>query len=245
MISNIYHTIVYQPLYNGLILLINLIPWVDAGIAVILFTIIIKLILFPLSKKAVTTQIQMKQIEPELQIIREQFKDDKQEQARKTMQLYKERGVRPFMSILLIFIQLPIIFALYRIFWHSGLPTVNKELLYGFVGIPNYINMMFLGLIDISSKSIVLAVLVAISTFFQAKLMAPKTQQKTETQGKTNTDSFKHDLARSMRVQMIYVFPIIAGFISYGISAAIALYWITSNLFTIGQELVLKRNIKK
>lgn len=243
MISNIYHSVVYQPLYNGLILLMDTIPWADAGIVVILFTIVVKLVLFPLSKKAVTTQIQMKKIEPELAVLREQYKDDKQEQARKTLALYKEKGIRPFMSVLLIFIQLPIIFGLYRIFWHSGLPTVDSSLLYRFVTEPEYINMVFLGLVDISSKSIPLAVIVAISTFLQAKLMAPKAAEKPLSHG--GTDSFKHDLARSMRVQMIYVFPFIAGFISYGISAAISLYWITSNLFTIGQELVLKKTLKK
>lgn len=242
MISSIYNAIVYQPLYNGLILLMDAIPWADAGVVVILFTVIVKLCLFPLSKKAVNTQMQMKAIDPELTALKEKYKDDKQELARKTMELYKEKGVRPFMSILLIFIQLPIIFALYRVFLHSGLPVVNTDLLYGFVHIPDHINMVFLGLVDISKTSLVLALLVGLATFMQAKIMAPKISANTAS---TSGDSFKHDFAKSMSIQMRYVFPVIAAFISWKISAAISLYWITSNLFTIGQELFLKRKLNK
>jgi len=240
---NIYNVLVYEPLYNGLIFLMDTIPWANAGIVVILFTIIIKLIPSLFQKKAVTTQIQMKRAEPELALLREKYKDDKQEQARKTMQLYKEKEIRPFLSILLILIQLPIIWALYRIFWHGGLPQVNTDILYSFVDMPmQTINMVFFG-IDITGKSITLALLVAVSTFLQAKIMT--TSAVTPEKPKPGENTFKHDFARSMRVQMLYVFPIIAGFISYGISAAISLYWITSNLFTIGQELVLKRGINK
>lgn len=220
----------------------DLIPWADAGVAVILFTIIVKLILFPLSKRAVTTQIEMRRIEPELKALQEKYKDNKQEQALQTMKLYKEKGIRPFLSVLLLFIQLPIIFALYRIFWHSGLPSVNSDILYPFVSDPTPVNMIFLGVVDISSKSVVLAVIVALTTFLQAKIMASKNILQKLAPGEA--PSFKHDLARSMNIQMVYIFPLVAGFISYGISAAIALYWITSNLFTIGQELYLKRNLK-
>ncbi len=221
----------------------DVIPWVDAGVIVVLFTAIIKLILFPLSKKAVNTQIQMKAVEPELAEIKEKYKNDKQELARKTMDLYKEKGIRPFTSVLLVFIQLPIIFALYRVFWHSGLPTVNTDILYSFVHVPESINMMFLGLINISLKSKILAVLVGLSAYLQARIVTPKPVPKKDTN--PNDNSFKHDFARSMSIQMRYVFPIIAVFISYGISAAISLYWITSNIFTIGQELFLKRKLKR
>ncbi len=247
MISSIYHAAIYQPLYNGLVGLISILPWADVGIVVILFTIIIKLALFPLSKKSVATQIQMKKIEPDIAKLREEFKDNKQELALRTMQLYKEKGVRPFLSVLLVFIQLPIIFALYRVFWHSGLPVVNTELLYSFIHAPSAdtINMNFLGLINVSSKSIVLAVLVGISTFFQTKIMAAKLTPAPASAQDTEADRFKKDLAKSMHLQMKYVLPLLTAFISYGISAAISLYWITSNIFTIGQEIVLKRKLDK
>jgi YidC/Oxa1 family membrane protein insertase len=141
-------------------------PWMDAGIAVIIFTILVRLVLFPLSKKAIVTQVRMKQLEPQLRHIRESMKDDKQGQALKTMALYKEKGVSPFSSFFVLLIQLPIIYALYAIFMRSGLPVVNETLLYSFIQVPT-INMHFLGLLDISKSSVFMAVIAAASQFLQ------------------------------------------------------------------------------
>ncbi|MCI5108671.1 MAG: YidC/Oxa1 family membrane protein insertase [Candidatus Pacebacteria bacterium] len=215
-------------------------PLFDAGMAVLLLTVIIKLILFPLSKKAVITQLRMKQIAPELEKVKEEYKDDKQVQAQKTLELYKENGIRPFASILLIFIQLPIIFALYKVFLQSGLPEINTELLYSFVPTPENVNVMFLGLIDITSKSWILAICAAVTNFFQIRYSMPAYTPK---EGAERT--LKDDFAKSMQLQMKYVFPVVVLFIAYSISGAIAIYWTTSNLFMIGQELVLRKHKRK
>lgn len=235
MILSLYHNLIYQPLYNGLVFLVDLLPWADAGIIVILFTIIVKLILFPLSKKAVSTQYQMKKYEPELNSIKEKYKDDKQEQARQTMAFYKDKKINPFSSFFLILIQLPVIIALYRIFLNSGLPSVNAELLYSFVPAPENINMLFLGFFNIMQKNWILALLVGISTYFQIQFSMPPTKPRTE------SDTFKDDFARSMSLQMKYIFPVISTFFSYSLSGTIALYWLTSNLFTIAQEAVVRK----
>jgi len=242
MISSLFNTILYQPLYNGLIFLMDLLNTVsitDAGIAVVVFTIIVKLILFPLSKKAVSTQIKMRAIEPQVKELRETHKEDKQKQAQEMMKLYRENDVNPFSSFILIFIQLPIIIALYWIFLKSGLPEVNTELLYQFVTQPDHIDMNFLGLINISAKSWVLAGLAAVTSFFQIRYSMPKPGPKKE------NASFKDDLARSMNMQMRYVFPVVIFFVAYTISGAVALYWTTSNIFTIGQELVIRKQVKE
>ena len=233
-----YQAVIYQPLYNGLIFLMDIIPWADAGVAVVLFTIIVKLILFPLSKKAVVTQQKMRQFDPELKKIKEKYKD-KQEQAKQMFAFYKEKKLNPFSSFFLILIQIPIVYALYSIFMSSGLPQIKEEILYSFVNVPPAVDMVFLGLVDISLKSWILVILVGVTAFLQMKIAMPKIDLKEK--GKT----FKDDLARSMSVQMKYVFPVIAAVISYTISGAIALYWLTSNLFAIGQEIYIKRKIKK
>lgn len=234
-------TLLTQPLYNGLVFLMDTSPIIDAGIAVILLTVIIKLILFPISKKAVITQLRMKQIAPELEKVKEEYKDDKQEQAKKTLELYKENNIKPFASILLVLIQLPIIFALYRVFLHSGLPEINTELLYSFVPTPDNVNVMFAGLIDITSKTWILAIAAAVTNFFQIRFSMPAYTPPEK--GKERT--LKDDFAKSMNMQMRYVFPVVVLFIAYSISGAIALYWTTSNLFMIGQELVLRKHKRK
>jgi YidC/Oxa1 family membrane protein insertase len=234
--SYLYHLLISTPLYNGLILLMDASPWIDAGVAVIILTLFVKLILAPLTKKSVVTQLKMKQIEKDLAQIRDKFKNDKQAQAMETMALYKKAGVNPFSGILLVLIQLPIIFALYAIFLKSGLPVVNTELLYPFVKVPS-VNMEFLGFINIAAKNIYLAILAAVVQFFQIRLSMPATPKS-----ENKTPSFQEDLARNLNTQMRYVFPVMLFFIAYSTSATVALYLIVSSLFTIGQELWIRKH---
>jgi YidC/Oxa1 family membrane protein insertase len=236
----IFHTVLYQPLYNAFIFLFDVLPWFDAGVLVVVFTILVKLVIFPLSRKAVSAQMELKSVEPELAAIREKYKTDKKEQAKRTMDLYKEKKINPFSGIIVVLIQLPIIFALYYVFLRSGLPKLNDGLLYSFIARPENINMNFLGLINITHKSYVLALLAGITSFFQIRFSVPA-YKKSGDSGK----SFKDDLAKSMNTQMRYVFPIIVLFISYSISGVVALYWTTSNLFTLGQEFVIRKKFKQ
>lgn len=240
--STLYNTIVYKPLYNGLIFLMDVIPWIDAGVAIVIFTVIVKLILFPLSKKAVVTQLKMKKLEPELAEIKKQNKDNKQNYALKTMELYKKNKVNPFASIILILIQLPIIFALYKVFL-GDLNNINPEFLYSsFVTVPEAINTHFLGLFDITGKSIFLAILAGVSSYFQIRFSVPITPKNVNKDNMTKEERFKHDLTRTMGTQMRYMLPILAFIVSWTVSGAIAVYWITSNIFTIAQELVIRRS---
>jgi len=231
-----FNTFIYTPLYNGIVGLMSALPSFDLGVIVIIFTIIIRLILFPLSKKSVETQLGMKEIQPQLDEIKKKHKNDKQKQAELTMQLYKESGINPFSSIFLILLQLPIIFGLYFIFIRAGFPEIDASILYSFISSPENVNVLFLGIIDVTEKSIILAALAGITQFVQAKLATPPDVGS----GK----GFGAQFAKTMQLQMKYVFPIIIAFISYSLSATIAIYWTTSNLFTIGQELYLRRKFK-
>ena len=168
--------------------------------------------------------------------IKKQFKNDKEGEAKATMAAYKEAGVNPFSGVLMLFIQLPVIWALYRIFLYSGLPTVNTSLLYPFISAPAHVSMMFLGLVNIMNKSIPLAILAAVATFFQLRLA---TQRQPAPQG----DGFSESLARSMQTQMKYIFPLLVFFISYRISGVVALYWCATSLFTYLQELHIRKKL--
>lgn len=236
MFSYLYHTFIADPLYNGLILLMDAIPWVDAGVAVILFTIIIKLVLFPLSRKSVITQLRVKEIEPELNIVKEKYKNDKQVQAQEIMNLYRNKGINPFSGIFNILIQLPILIALYSIFLKSGLPVVNTDILYDFIKVP-VVDMNFLGLINIADKSIILSIIAAVAQYLQIRYSLPPTPK-----AKPNA-SFQDDLARSVNMQMKFVFPIVILFISYTATATIALYLIVSSLFMIAQEIYIRKHL--
>lgn len=239
MFKALWHTIFYDPIYNGLVLLLDHIPTADIGISIIIVTVVVRLILFSLSVKAVRTQIIIKQIDPELKEIKKKYANDKQQQAQKTLQLYRDKNINPFSSTLFAFVQIPVIFALFWIFSRSGLPEINADILYSFVEIPKKVNMIFLGLIDMGGKSLILAILAGLTQFIQLRLSLPPMKERSE------NASLKEDFARSFQLQMRYVMPVFMGFAAYVFSAAVALYWLTSNLFTIGQEFVIKKRIRE
>jgi len=241
MIGTAWNTIFYNPLYNGFIFLADIIPSADLGIVIILFTIVIKLALFPFSIKAVKTQQAVKEVEPELKALKEKYKDDKQMQATKTMELYKEKKIKPFSGFLLILIQMPIIFAMYFIFLRGGLPEVNLEILYSFVPAPETLNTMFLGFVDVTSKSVVLALFTGITQFAHTRLSMAKMGSSDK---KFGEGSMKDDFAKTMKLQMKYVLPVFVTFIAYTLSSAIALYWTTSNIFHILQELYVSKKYR-
>lgn len=236
--SYLFNLTISKPFYNGLILLMKILPFFDAGVIIVIFTIIVKLVMLPLSIKASKAQLEMKGIEKDLNAIKEKYKDNKEEQSKKTIEYYKEHGINPFASIFILIIQLPIIIGLYRVFLKSGLPIINTTLLYSFVSAPASVNMIFLGLINISEKSIVLAVIAGITTYFQISL-ASKSQRDDSGQGTQN------DIAKAMALNMKYFFPVLMTFIAYSISSAVALYLITSNVFAVGQEIYIKKKYHK
>ncbi len=236
MLSNIWNTVLYQPLLNALAFLVFIIPGGDVGVAVIILTILVKLLLFPFSQKSIKNQAAMTMLAPELDKIKKNG-FSKEEQARLTFELYKKHKTNPFSGCLLVLIQIPIIFALYYVFF-KGI-NFQSELLYSFIHIPENINMIFLGIIDVSKKSLILAILAGVSQYLQAHFM-PKPAISS-----IATGSFQENFTKSMHMQMKYFFPFIVTFIAYSISGAVALYWITSNIFAVGQQIYVNKTEKK
>src|SRR3989344_783395 len=144
-IVNFFNVFLYYPLFNSLVLIYNYIPGHDFGIAIILLTIIIRLILYPLSVKALQSQKALQKFQPQLQELQKKYKDDKEKQAKETLELYRKEKINPFSGLFLAMIQLPILIALYNVFW-KGLKPEELGHLYGFISNPAHINAMFLGL---------------------------------------------------------------------------------------------------
>ncbi len=232
---------IYEPLYNALVYLIDIVPGHDVGIAVIILTLAVKVLLIPLSRQAIRTQVAMRAIAPEMEALKTKYKDNQEEQARAMFALYKERGIRPFSTFFLVLLQLPILFGLYWVFWKGGLPAINSEILYGFIPAPPKVDMSFLGLIDMGERSLLLALLTGVTQYIYTRLSMGPRQPKMHTE----EASFSADMARSFDLQARYVLPVLFTAISYSLSAALPLYWATSNIFMIGQELLMGRGLKQ
>ena len=178
--------------------------------------------------KSIKSQKAITELQPQIREIRQRFKQDKEKQARETMALYKKAKINPFGSFLPLLIQLPILFALYQVFW-KGLRPGEMANLYSFISRPEIIDPTFLGIINLAAPSIMIAVLAGIAQFFQTKMMTPasagKPKQKTTP-----------DFSGMMQKQMLYFFPLFTVFILWGLPAAIGLYWIVTALFSILQQ---------
>jgi YidC/Oxa1 family membrane protein insertase len=178
----------------------------------------------------------MRKIEPEMKKIKEKHKDQK-EQAQKIMELYKEHKLNPFSGCFLMLLQLPVIFALYYVFLQGF--KFDAVVLYSFVHLPETVNSYFFG-INLLGKSVTLALVAGASQYYQLSFAMPAVTPKEA--GKELT--FQEEFTRNMSLQMKYIFPVMVFFIAYTISSAIALYWIVSNLFAIGQELYVRKTVK-
>ena len=229
----IFNITLYQPLFNGLVLLYIYIPGHNFGIAVILLTLLIRLLLYPLSLKSIESQKSLQKLQPEIRKIQLKYKN-KAKQNEELMKFYREKEFNPFGGCLPTLIQLPLLIALYRVFWR-GLQPQQLKLLYGFVPHIATINPMFLG-IDLSSPNIVLAVLAAIGQFIQSKMMMPTKAALKEPKEKMS------QFSQGMQKQMLYLLPLFTFFILWKLPSAIGLYWTATVVFSVIQQyIVLKK----
>lgn len=207
----------------------NTIPGHDFGIAIILLTVFIRLVLYPLTKKGIESQKAMTLVQPKIKEMQEKYKDNRAKQAEEMMKLYREYKVNPFSGFLNLLIQIPILFALYKVFM-AGFDPNSLNGLYGFVNHPGTIDPMFIGLLDLSKASPVLAVIAGILQFIQTKMMMGKT---TPTQSKKSNEP---DFSKIMHHQMLYILPVLTVVIAWKFPAGLPLYWVVTTLFSIGQQ---------
>lgn len=219
-----FHEILYRPIFNLLVFAYNIIPGHDLGIAIILVTLIVRIVLHPLSQKAIKSQKALEALQPKIKEIQEKHKA-KEDRARAVMEFYKESKINPASSFIPIILQLPLFFALYRVFL-SGLNTESLSALYPFISNPGELKTVFLGIINIAHPNAVLAVLTGVAQFFQSKAMI---QKKKETQG---ASSGSPDMAKMMSKQMLYVMPLFMVFIAWRLPAGLAIFWIVTSLFS-------------
>jgi YidC/Oxa1 family membrane protein insertase len=227
--SFLWYEILYKPLLNALIVLYNTIAFGDMGIAIIELTIVIRLILLPSSIKALRSQITLQKLQPELEKVKQKYKDDKQKQTQATMEFYKKYKINPLSSCLPTLIQLPFMIALFWIL-RDALNTNNMHMLYSFVTKPAQINTYFLGVVNLAaSKNYILAALAAITQFIQSKMIMPKS-----TSGEKGMQSM-------ISTQMIYFMPILTFVIAITLPAGLALYWTVTTVFAIVTQYFILR----
>lgn len=235
-IVTIFNTIIFEPLLNLLVIVLNVLPGHDFGLAIIVVTVITRVLLYPLSHKAAVSQRKMMNLQPELQEVKDKHKNDRQAQAKAQMALYRKHNVSVFGGINMLLLQFPILIGLYRVFLMEFTPE-NFEHLYSFVAKPEVVNTMFFGIIDLTVPSIVLGILAGLAQFLYSRMLyAGNKRKKAAKKGEP-------DFQRIMATQTMYIFPVIIAFISTRFPAGLALYWIAGSLFSFGQQYIINKTV--
>ncbi len=236
--GEILNSIFYQPLFNLLILIYSFVPGQDLGVAIILLTVLVKVVLAPLSWKQLAAQKALQDLQPKLEELKKTHKDDKQALMQGQVKLFQENKINPLSSCLPLLIQLPFLIALYYVFV-NGLKGDSFSLLYSFVPHPQQLNHTFLGILNLSeTKNILLAVITGAMQFWQAKmLMTKKPPQVPGSKDET--------FATMMNQQMLYVMPAFTALIVYQFPNGLGLYWFTQTLLGIIQQYIFTGMQKK
>lgn len=232
-----FHTIFYEPIYNLIVLVLTIVPLHDIGATIVIVTLIVKGMLLPFNLSALRTQYTMKRVEPEMKRIKELQKKDPQAASKAMIEVYKNEKINPFSSLIAMALQIPIFFALYFVF-SKGLFNDPKSI-YSFVVFPETLHTHAFGLFDVTQKNIFMAVLAGISSYILAR-------RQTQGMGENNDPkdySFQNQFMKSMKIQMMYVLPIIIIFSGSVLPAALSLYWFVSNIASTLLDIYTKNKL--
>lgn len=234
-----FHTFIFLPLTNVLVFLTSFL-WGNIGLSVIVMTILVKLVLLPFSYSTTKNQIAIKKIQPLIDDIKKNHPDSA-EQTKKIMELYKEHNTNPLSGCLPLLIQLPIIIGLYRVFLQGV--SVDPTFLYSFVHAPEHLSNIFLGL-NMTNKSILVAFAAGITQYFQLKLSPSFKEDPSKVLAATPPD-IQTAMMENMQKTMKYSLPVMITFFAAIVPAAVALYWVTSNVFMIIQEYWINKRLQQ
>ncbi len=259
---NIFEFLIVQPLFNLLMALYNVIPGGDFGVSIVIFTILLRIVMYPLVKKQLHQTKLMRKLQPELERIKKQTKGNRQLQGIQMMELYKSRGVSPFRSIGILLVQLPIFIALYlviQVFVHraefakytydflENLPSIKH-----IVDNPQLFNETFLGVVNLTQSAfangnvnlvlVALAIAAAVGQFYQSRQVMPQDPSKNRrlrdimSDAASGKEADQSEINGAIMGKMIYVLPFFMLFIMLSLPGAIALYYATSTFVALIQQ---------
>ncbi len=225
----LFDEILYKPLFNGLVFLYSSVALGDLGLAIIFLTVLIRIILFPLFHESLRHQRLTQELQPHIKKIQETHKKNKEAQTKAILELFAHHKANPLTPIILILIQLPILFVLFKIF-NGGINEESLSFLYSFVSRPETINHTLLGLVDLSRTSFSIVILATAAQYLQSILSVPKFKPGVNL---TQAEKIVHS--------MVYVGPVITAVVLISLPAALGLYWLTTTVFSIFQQLIINR----
>ncbi len=241
-----FRTLIAAPLFNLIVLMVKLLPGHYFGIAIILLTIFVRLLLFMPNQKAMRSQRELQKLQPKIEALKKKHGKDQQILAMKTMELYKTHKVNPMGSCLPTLLQMPILIGVYLLV-RDGLSPHLNYLLYS----PlrefdlSIVNMDFL-IWNLEQKPslFILPVIVGLTQFFAVKLsMISAKKKKDSGDNKPVTKKAAMNPAEQTQKIMVYILPLMIGFFTASFPAGVGVYWFTSTLFGIAQQQIVNKQL--
>ncbi len=252
LVGDVFHSLLFVPMINILVAVYKALIFVHLpfalGFSIIILTIIIRFILYPLTASQLKASKKMQELNPHLARLKAKHKNDAKTLQQETMKLYKEHGVNPAAGCLPVIVQLPIIWALYATLQqivHMTPVAVNKIVYSDFLKISKQWDPNFFGVSLASNPShlistvgpiiLVVPLLTALLQFIQSKMLFAKPPQPEELV-KDIEKKKNEDFATAFQSQSLYIFPLMIGFFSYTFPIGLSLYWNTFTIFGIIQQ---------
>lgn len=264
---SIFDLLLIQPIFSVLIFIYGILPMQDLGIAIIIFTILVRIAMWPMVKKQLHQTKVMRQLQPQLVTIKKKAKGNKQLESQMMLELYREKGVNPFGQIGLLLVQLPIFIALFAVVRIIAEEQHNvARFTYDFLqGIPGVsaalgdVNATFLGVIDLTKHAtlpgggiywplLLLAILAAILQYVQSKQLLPVPKEKRRLRDilkeqAAGKEVDQAEMSALMTGKMIWLFPVLTFLISMYLAGALVLYLVVSSAVAIiQQDRILKKD---
>lgn len=232
----LFRALVTKPLFNALIWIGSLVPGHNLGIAIILLTILVKLVLLVPNQHALEGQKKLQQLQPKLDEVKKKYPDDPKKVQEETMRLWKEFNINPLQSCLPTLLQFPILIGLFFVVQEGAAIETSRHLLYGYFAEKQVVlSHMLLGL-DLLKPSWIFPPLLVVMQFIQMKMMFAKQKKKKSDVVQVDGKTPKEPFALDQQTIMLYVLPFMIGFFAIKFPAAVSLYWAVSTLFGIAQQ---------
>lgn len=249
ILSFLYNEAIYKPLFNLMVFFYNAVPGHDIGIAIILLTLFVRLLFYPINGKAIESQKKMQEIQPKIKEIQKKYKDNKEEQAKKLMEFYQKNKINPLSGCLPLLIQFPILIALYHVFINGFKDESLSAVYTSYISNPGHIDPLFLGLINLSETNIYLALIAGSLQYFQTRMMMgdkkeEKEEKKEEKSLKKTPEEKTQEFAQNMTKQMIYLMPVMTFVFAMSFPSGLALYWAVTTLLAIVQQYIMFKKQK-
>ncbi len=231
---------VTKPLLFTLISIASALPGHSLGWAIIILTLLVKIVLFFPTQHALEGQRKMQALQPKLEELKKKFAKDPKRMHEETMNLWKENKVNPFQSCLPMLVQFPVLIGLFFVIRDSSVIETSREFLY-----PIHQNLdwsfghAFLGLDLMTPHAFIFVPLLVVMQFIQMKLTMTFAKRKQQAKPASETQSAM-DMQQKI---MLYVLPAMIGFFALKFPSAVSLYWLVSTVFAIGQQVVVNRKV--